>query len=165
MVILDRSIGPEVFSSRLLHLSPDGISGSERIWVLSVSKLCLGTFTRGTVISATHGCCCYLCTVHAQQVPKSAALAHELVCKPIVVVLGADVIDFRDDVSHCWVVQAHAALNLPQSLLVLVQAEPLRIGRHARTRQAYGLDITVLSLFKHPTAKEMICQFIWYITY
>ena len=31
-----------------------------------------------------------------------------------------------------------------------------------RTRRiipaAYGLDITVLSLFKHPTVKEMICQ-------
>ena len=47
-----------------------------------------------------------------------------------------------------------------QSLLVLVQAEPLRIGRHARTHQAYGLDINVIPLFKHPTAKEMICQFI-----
>ena len=43
----------------------------------------------------------------------SFSLAHKLVCKPIVVVLGADVVDFRDDVCHCWVVEAHAALSLP----------------------------------------------------
>ena len=58
-----------------------------------------------------------------------------------------------------WYITGYITLSF-QSLLVLVQAEPLRIGIHARTHQAYGLDITVLSLFKHPTAKEMICQFI-----
>ena len=101
MVILDGSIRPDVFSSRLLHLFPDGICGSERISVLSVGKLCLGTFTRGTVISATHGCSSNLCTVHAQQVPKSAALAHKLVCKPILIVLGADIVEFWNYVCHC----------------------------------------------------------------
>ena len=90
-----------MFSSCLLYLLSDGFSVSERKSVLRVVKLCLGTFTRRTVIGATHGCSCSLCTIHAQQMPKTAALAHELVSKPIVVVLGADLVEFWDYVCNC----------------------------------------------------------------
>ena len=70
--------------------------------------------------------------------------------------LGADVVDSLDDLCHGRVVEAHAAM----SLQALVNAEPLRIGRQASTLQDYGLEITVLSLFKHPTAKEITCRLV-----
>ena len=43
--------------------------------------------------------------------PKPASLAHELVCKLIVVILGADVIDFVY-VGNCRVIKSNAALSL-----------------------------------------------------
>ena len=100
MVILDCSISVEMFSSCLVYLFSDGFSVSELISVLCVVKLFLRTFKRRTVIGATHGCSCNLHTIHAQQMPKTAALAHELV-KPIVVVLSADLVDFWNYVCHC----------------------------------------------------------------
>ena len=101
VVLLDGSISLEVFSTSLLHQFPDGHSASERVSLLCVIQLVLGTFTHRTVISAAHGCSCNLSTIHAQKVPKSAALAHKLVRKPIVIVLGADIVEFWNYVCHC----------------------------------------------------------------
>ena len=60
-------------------------------------------------------------------------------------------------------VDAHAVLSLPV-LAGVGACQALEDRKKSRKRQVYDLDIIVLSLLKHPTAKEIICQFIKYMT-
>ena len=45
-----------------------------------------------------------------------------------------------------------------QSWSVFVQADALRMGRISSTRQAYGRDMTLLSLFRQATGQKELLQ-------
>ena len=47
--------------------------------------------------------------------------------------------------------------SLCHSLSVLVHADPFKMGRHASGRQAKDRPMTLLSLFKQPTAMQIAC--------
>ena len=108
--IFDGSISIYKFLTLPLHSFLDCLCVSKCPNVLCVIKFCLGTFTRRTVISGAHGGLCNLRAIHAQEMPETASLAHELVCKPIEIILGAYLVDFVYYGSHCCVIDGQAAL-------------------------------------------------------
>ena len=83
------------------------------------------------VVSAARRRSSYLCPIKAEKVPESTSVSNNLICKSKVPVHWADVV-------HIAMVKAMALWQRAQrryacqSVLTLVQAEPLRIGRHTK---------------------------------
>jgi hypothetical protein len=86
-------------------------------------------------------------------VPESQSKTDQLVCPAVVPCGFAQLVDISNDGIHCPVKHIDTALGLP-ALVLVGDADALRMGRIPRTRQAYGRDMTLLSLLRQATVEK-----------